>query len=136
MRALREAATANEQYADHLLAGGDASAPIRQVAAAAPAGRGGALPSGRYACDFQNGGAPGYVDIRGGGYRGPDAEPSGGFKAYAMADGAITWTAGFGAFVVVSSQYRGADTRGNPWFTVTYSRTHGGGVDAVDCIRE
>ncbi len=141
IRALRESAAANEQYADSMIAGGgaNAAAPGRpapnRVAAAAPVAAGG-LPTGRYACDFPGGGAPGYVDIRGGAYRGPDLEPAGGFSSYAMAGNAITWTAGFGEFTVVSSAYRGSDTNGRPWFSVTYSRTRGGGVDEIDCIRE
>jgi hypothetical protein len=30
----------------------------------------------------------------------------------------------------------GGNTSGRPWFAVTYSRTHGGGVDRLDCLRE
>lgn len=148
VRALREAATANEQYADRLIAGGaKAAAPVRQAATpvrvaqtapAAPAAGGGAMPAGRYACLFAGGGSPGSVDIRGSTYRGPDLEPSGGFAPYSMAGKSVTWSHGFGAFKVVSTEYRGVsnDSDHNPWFTVTYSRTRGGGVDAVDCERE
>ncbi len=136
IRALQEAATANERYADQLLAGAPVPAQARRQAIATASTRSGELPPGRYACSFANGGSPGYVDIRGGSYRGPDLEPSGGFSAYALSGTAITWTAGFGAFAVVNSQSRGVDTGGRPWFTITYRRTRGGGVDAVDCVRE
>lgn len=92
------------------------------------------IPSGRYACDGGN-----YVDIRGTEYRGPTYEPSGPFKPYAVGAGnSLTWSAGFGAFNVVSTRYMGVshDAAAQPWFVVTYSRTHGGGVDQVDCERE
>lgn len=94
----------------------------------------GAIPSGRYACD---GGSS--VDIRGGEYRGPTDAPSGEFSPYVMdAKNSVTWTAGFGEFNVVSTQYKGIsqDSAAQPWFAVTYSRTHGGGVEEVDCERE
>ena len=94
----------------------------------------GAIPAGRYACD---GGS--YVDIRGSEYRGPADEPSGDFSRYVLGAGnSITWTAGFGEFNVVSTQYKGVsqDSTAQPWFAVTYNRTHGGGVEQVDCERQ
>jgi hypothetical protein len=95
---------------------------------------GGAIPAGRYACD---GGS--YVDIRGNGYRGPSFEPSGQFMPYVVGAGNnITWTAGFGEFSVVSTKYMGVsqDSTAQPWFAITYNRTHGGGVEQVDCEHE
>ena len=95
---------------------------------------GGTTPSGRYACDGGN-----YVDIRANEYRGPTFEPSGAYSPYVMGAGnSVTWTAGFGEISVVSTQYKGVsqDSTAQPWFTVTYNRTHGGGVDSVDCERE
>lgn len=94
----------------------------------------GAMPSGRYACDGGNS-----VDIRGAEYRGPTDEPSGEFSPYVMdAGNAVTWTAGFGEFSVVSTQYKGIsqDSTAQPWFAVTYNRTHGGGVEQIDCERQ
>lgn len=94
----------------------------------------GAIPSGRYACD---GGTS--VDIRGAEYRGPTDEPSGEFSPYVMGAGnSVTWTAGFGEFDVVSTQYKGIskDATAQPWFAVIYNRTHGGGVEQVDCERQ
>jgi len=93
-----------------------------------------AMPSGRYACD---GGT--FVDIRGSEYRGPSYEPSGPFKSYVTgAENSVIWSGGFGEFNVVSTRYMGFshDAAAQPWFVVTYSRTHGGGVDQVDCERE
>jgi hypothetical protein len=148
VRALREAAAANEQYANQLIAGGaKAAKPVRQAAApaqvaqvapAAPAGGGGTMPAGHYVCLFAYGGSPGSVDIRGATYRGPSLEPSGGFAPYSMAGKGVTWSHGFGEFKVVSTEYRGVsnDSAHSPWFRVTYSRTRTGGVDAVDCERE
>jgi hypothetical protein len=120
------------------------AAPARIAAAPAPvqartvaAAGAGAIPAGHYACDFAGGGSAGYVDIRGNAYRGPTLDKSGDFKPYAMGAGnSITWTAGFGEFKVVSSQFMGGDTSGRPWFAVTYSRTRGGGVDRLDCLRQ
>ena len=94
----------------------------------------GVIPSGRYACD---GGI--YVDIRGSEYRGPTGEPSGEFRPYVMGTGnSVNWTAGFGEFNVVSTRYMGIshDSAAQPWFAVTYNRTHGGGVEEIDCERE
>jgi hypothetical protein len=147
VRALREAAAANEQYANNLIAGGAKTAtPGRQVATpaqvaqAAPAAStsgGGTMPAGHYECLFAGGGSPGAVDIRGATYRGPSLEPSGGFAPYSMAGKGVTWSHGFGEFKVVSTEYRGVsnDSDHSPWFTVTYS-TRDGGVDSVDCERE
>ena len=94
----------------------------------------GTIPAGRYACD---GGSS--VDIRGSEYRGPTDAPSGDFSPYVLGAGnSITWTAGFGEFNVVSTQYKGIsqDSTAQPWFAVTYNRTHGGGVEQVDCERQ
>jgi hypothetical protein len=125
------------------LAGCDQAGHAAQAQAAPEPGsaaRGGsAMPSGRYVCLFAGGGSPGAVDIQGSTYRGPSLETSGPFAPYAMGpDNSVTWTAGFGAFNVASTQYRGVsnDSAHQPWFTVTYNRTTGGGVDAVDCQKE
>ncbi len=165
VRALKESAAAYEAEADRLLGATPnnartpmqaAASPVRvqaQAIAATPvpvaappaplqgstlaAAGAGAIPAGRYACDFAGGGSPGYVDIRGNTYRGPTLDGSGSFRPYVIGGGnSITWTAGFGEFTVVKSQFMGNDTRGHPWFAVTYSRTRGGGVDQVDCLRE
>jgi hypothetical protein len=116
------------------VAAGFAASP----ASAAPAAAGGVMPPGHYECLFAGGGSPGAVDIRGATYRGPSLEPSGGFAPYSMTGKSVTWSSGFGAFKVVSTEFRGVsnDTAHSPWFTVTYSRTRGGGVDSVDCERE
>ncbi len=123
--------------------GGEANDPVlRSLHAATPGtaaprqAAGGGIPSGHYGCSFGGGGSPGYVDIRGSTYRGPSLTGSGAFSAYSMAGSAIVWTRGFGEFRVVSSEFMGADTAGRPWFAVTYSRTHGGGVDRLECLRE
>jgi hypothetical protein len=105
---------------------------------ALPAPGAGAIPSGHYGCLFGNGGSPGYVDIRGGTYRGPTLTASGAFAPYAMgAANSITWRAGFGQFNVISSEYMGIsdDTSHRPWFAVLY-HTAGGGNDRLDCERE
>ena len=104
--------------------------------AAPPQAAGAGIPPGHYGCSFDGGGSPGYVDIRGATYRGPSLTGSGAFSAYSMAGSDITWTGGFGEFNVASSQFMGGDTSGRPWFAVTYNRTHGGGVDRLDCLRE
>jgi hypothetical protein len=97
----------------------------------------GSIPEGRYACDFGGGGSAGYVDIRGNTYRGPSLDASGDFRSYAVnAGNSVTWSAAFGEFAVVGTQFMGGDTSGRPWFAVTYSRTRGGGVDRLDCLRE
>jgi hypothetical protein len=165
VRALKESAAAYEKEADRLLGGtpNNARAPMQAAASpvrvqaqapiatpdpvAAPpsplqgrtlaAAGAGAIPAGHYVCDFAGGGSPGYVDIRGNTYRGPTLDGSGNFRPYVIGAGnSITWTAGFGEFTVVKSQFMGNDTSGHPWFAVTYSRTRGGGVDQVDCLRE
>ena len=99
---------------------------------------GSSIPPGRYACNLIAVGNAGYVDIRGSDYRGPSLTPGGSFSPYSMAGNAITWSAGFGEFNVDHTQYRGLTNGagGHPWFTVTYRRTRGGGVDTVDCERE
>jgi hypothetical protein len=148
--ALRESAAAYEKQADTFLVGTPDTAPRmpdrvaaapaapqgQRVVAAAPAA--GAIPSGHYGCLFGSGGSPGYVDIRGGTYRGPTLTASGAFRPYAMgAMNSITWTAGFGEFNVISSEYMGisGDTTHRPWFAVLY-RTPGGGNDRLDCEQE
>ena len=116
----------------------DTAAPPQALAGASPAGAAG-IPDGHYGCLFGGGGSPGYVDIRGATYRGPSLDGSGAFAPYTIdAAGGVTWSAGFGAFSVASTQYRGIsnDASHSPWFTVTYNRTSGGGVDAIDCERE
>ena len=103
----------------------------------APAVAANSIPSGHYGCLFGNGGSPGYVDIRGGTYRGPTLDGSGGFSAYSVGpSNSITWRGGFGQFNVVGSEYMGIsdDTSRRPWFAVLY-RTRSG-VDRVDCERE
>ncbi len=122
---------ANDRVVRSLLAAAGSGAVQRQASAA-----GAGIPSGHYGCSFAGGGSPGYVDIRGGTYRGPSLTGAGAFAAYSMAGSAITWTGGFGEFTTVSSEFMGPDTAGRPWFAVTYSRTHGGGVDRLDCLRE
>jgi len=116
---------------------GLSAAPVL-VAQAAPVASSDVMPPGHYGCLFAGGGSPGAVDIRGATYRGPSLEPSGAFAPYSMTGKTVTWSHGFGAFSVVSTQYRGIsnDSDSRPWFTVTYKRTRGGGVDAVDCERE
>ena len=98
----------------------------------------GAIPPGHYGCLFGGGGSPGYVDIQGGTYRGPTLASSGAFSPYTMAGNSVTWTAGFGQFDVVSSEYKGIsdDSSHRPRFSVLYRRTPGGGVDQLDCEQE
>jgi hypothetical protein len=98
----------------------------------------GAIPSGHYGCLFGGGGSPGYVDIQGGTYRGPTLASSGTFSPYTMAGNSVTWSAGFGEFNVISSEYKGIsnDSTHRPWFSVLYHRTSGGGIDQLDCEQE
>ncbi len=101
----------------------------------------GTLPEGRYTCMGWIGPRAvnfGFVEVKGQSYRGPSHSSSGDFAPFTVsADGALTWSKGFGEFNNNGTKYQSAKVvpGQKPHFTVHYL-TASGRAEALDCGRE